>query len=638
MVVDAQTGERANWRRILARVAVYIVLANELATLIGWWLAPGTNEVLAALLPGIVSIAAGVILLSPMFMGQGVRMLQDLASGTLVVARHGTTKRLQLVPTAPLKLPSAISATGWPARMGPFDVRGVIWQSAHFALLVADDSALKRSVWLIVEPRDHSSGTKWRRQGSRVTRLRWLDGGESGQWIWNAFVAPSGAPLRYWVSPQLKFTWMEARSILEQVIDEFQHSRELDQPLTLHGLDQLWLDTQGRTLLSDVPLDDSSLAGGPSASTNPQFLSGRETRFVVEAMRMCLTGKSLPLDVPPEPIAAPLPGHARQMLAEMVQKCAEPQTDIPLADLKLRLRESANRPANVTQTIRLWMIGVSAFTLLGLSGAMTSLTRIGNQVTMIKLSDAWIEFTALQQVISDDKLYQLWQAAAPPSAVNDSLDRAAVAESLHQAAREIEQRIRQRWVHIGSLQRRILEGNVTVPILDAGPTLRFEASTAEPAMLKMLAGLNGRPGPDIAFAKLHERYEQHRNNRPIVTERNIRLSFLVANLPLLVLIAWCAVTRGGLPYLLLGVRIVRENGRPAGLWLLSLRSALTWLPFVVLCSLVVAIDLFAPQIGWLASVLHVGMLGLLLLYAAIALRWPDRVPQDWILGTTLVPG
>ncbi len=178
------------------------------------------------------------------------------------------------------------------------------------------------------------------------------------------------------------------------------------------------------------------------------------------------------------------------------------------------------------------------------------------------LSDAWIEFTALQQVISDDKLYQLWQAAAPPSAVNDSLDRAAVAESLHQAAREIEQRIRQRWVHIGSLQRRILEGNVTVPILDAGPTLHFEASSAEPAMLKMLAGLNGRPGPDIAFAKLHERYEQHRNNRPIVTERNIRLSFLVANLPLLVLIAWCAVTRGGLPYLLLGVRIVRENGRP----------------------------------------------------------------------------
>ncbi len=79
------------------------------------------------------------------------------------------------------------------------------------------------------------------------------------------------------------------------------------------------------------------------------------------------------------------------------------------------------------------MIGVARSLAFGLSGAMTSLTRIGNQVTMIKLSDAWIEFTALQQVISVINSIQLWQAAAKPSAVNVSLDALTVAESLHQA-------------------------------------------------------------------------------------------------------------------------------------------------------------------------------------------------------------
>ncbi len=59
-------------------------------------------------------------------------------------------------------------------------------------------------------------------------RLRWLDGGESGQWIWNAFVAPSGAPATLLGFAAVENFLMEARSILEQVIDEFQHSRELD--------------------------------------------------------------------------------------------------------------------------------------------------------------------------------------------------------------------------------------------------------------------------------------------------------------------------------------------------------------------------------------------------------------------------
>ncbi len=94
---------------------------------------------------------------------------------------------------------------------------------------------------------------------------------------------------------------------------------------------------------------------------------------------------------------------------------------------------------------------------------------------------------------------------------------------------------------------------------------------------------------------------------------------VIVQIPFLGLVLWSALLRGGLPFWLLGVNIVRRNGARASRWLVAWRAFLVWLPMMILNGIIVAIDLYRPDLGWLASMLHLGMLGLLLVYAAICL-------------------
>jgi hypothetical protein len=102
-------------------------------------------------------------------------------------------------------------------------------------------------------------------------------------------------------------------------------------------------------------------------------------------------------------------------------------------------------------------------------------------------------------------------------------------------------------------------------------------------------------------------------------------------------VAGAAVFRGGLSMVLTGVALVRSDGRRATRRQCALRTAVVWLPVVALLSASLALQVYAWDRAYTYTALWLIALGLLPVYVMIALWYPDRPPQDRLVGTTLVP-
>ena len=110
---------------------------------------------------------------------------------------------------------------------------------------------------------------------------------------------------------------------------------------------------------------------------------------------------------------------------------------------------------------------------------------------------------------------------------------------------------------------------------------------------------------------------------------------------------WAFLTRGGLTFPLMGLSLVRGNGRPALRVQCAWRALLVWAPVTGLAVASVWLNalywsrwpgdgsdgwmLWASSTAWWAS------LAILPLFVALALWFPKRAPHDWLAGTHLVP-
>ena len=112
-------------------------------------------------------------------------------------------------------------------------------------------------------------------------------------------------------------------------------------------------------------------------------------------------------------------------------------------------------------------------------------------------------------------------------------------------------------------------------------------------------------------------------------------------------VVWAFVFRGGLSYRMMGLALVRGDGRPALRVQCAWRALLVWAPVTGLALASVWLDaaywsawpgdgarpwmLAAASAAWWAA------LALLPLYAATAVWLPRRSLHDWLAGTHLVP-
>jgi hypothetical protein len=112
-------------------------------------------------------------------------------------------------------------------------------------------------------------------------------------------------------------------------------------------------------------------------------------------------------------------------------------------------------------------------------------------------------------------------------------------------------------------------------------------------------------------------------------------------------IAWAFLFRGGGTLRLMGLRLVRFDGRKAARWQCAWRALVLWAPVCGLLILSVWLDVWrvcegdfaAPHhwVYWLSWACWGLAVALFPIYAGLALLFPNRSVHDWLAGTYLVP-
>src|SRR5262245_52788038 len=101
--------------------------------------------------------------------------------------------------------------------IGSFVIHGAIRWDEREKMLLADDPMLGRQVWVWLRPATEPDLDATRRLLSRPARMRWVAGGQQGDWKWDAFLAPSGFPLTEAIRQSGPLEWHAAQPILERV-------------------------------------------------------------------------------------------------------------------------------------------------------------------------------------------------------------------------------------------------------------------------------------------------------------------------------------------------------------------------------------------------------------------------------------
>jgi hypothetical protein len=102
-------------------------------------------------------------------------------------------------------------------------------------------------------------------------------------------------------------------------------------------------------------------------------------------------------------------------------------------------------------------------------------------------------------------------------------------------------------------------------------------------------------------------------------------------------VAWSFVTRGGLSLSMLGLAVVRRDGKQASRWRCGWRALVMWAPLAALLVAAVWTKHAVPRPYWLPWVIYGSAIALLVSYLPAALLMPSRGLHDRLAGTCLVP-
>ncbi|MDB6078671.1 MAG: pknH 2 [Akkermansiaceae bacterium] len=341
--VAREAGGYPGYGRALVRGLVFffdrvalVLLLNPLAL----QHAHATWELALGGLPYLVMM----VLASTMRRRNGFAMLQDLASGTRVVAAPLDRARQAVTADQPV-------APEWSAEAemrGPYRVV----RRLSAAVLEAWDGVLCRHVWIAERAEGFPALTPARRNLSRPGRLHWLQGvrdaaaGEN----WDAFEAPPGRPLAELADGAQP--WSRVRHWLLEVATEYLESgRDGTRPAGI-SFRRVWI-TRGGAVWLDFPLTDSARDTRDTRDSRGELVDpvtpleniGALQRFLGRAAAACVE------------TARPL--HATQLIRTL----AEERLDS--AEMVCgNLRAAQARPAVITRRRR--MISLILWPLLAL--------------------------------------------------------------------------------------------------------------------------------------------------------------------------------------------------------------------------------------------------------------------------------
>lgn len=292
------------------------------------------------------------LIVIPMRARNGYRGTHEFASDTQVIElpapdRPWATRSVRERLDEPLVMPDDA-----PRQVGPFRVEGALRQSADEQVLLGVDEGLERRVLLWLRSAAAAVLGRMRREVARLTRLRWLSHGQDGPMHWDAFVAPTGAPLPEVVGRGGPLPWRESRALFVQLADELAAAcADGTLPATLRS-DQVWIGPGGQVKLLDMPV-----VAGPAVPAAAEDV--RALALLREVASLALEGR--PPSAPPAPPQVPLPVYAIGPLARLFG--AGPGYE-RIADFKADLEAMRERPADIGRRHRLVHVAIQTSLLL----------------------------------------------------------------------------------------------------------------------------------------------------------------------------------------------------------------------------------------------------------------------------------
>lgn len=592
------------WRAAFVRALVFhLVLVVVVLASGAMWRIPTIGPMLAAI--GLPSAAVALFLQrrrSPTQQG-----IHDYASGCRVVQRPRAEHRPSLRSLFANPLDRAALRPNLPNSVGGFRVKGVLGEEADGSTVwAAEDEALNRRILLWLRPA-HQLPDGVPAAPVRPGRLRAIG---SGEIVWNdraygwlAFVAPTGAPLVDTTSPEQPLEWADTRSILEQIVVELRAGDADGTAPDRLGADQFWIEPNGRVHLVEFPIGPIRTAVPPARDTN---------ELLRHVAAIALRG-----DLAPEGIRAPIPPHASRILDRLYS--ADPPN---LAALEEQLHASRAFPPAVSAGMRAAHIGlIVAFSGLGLT--LLVLTAIGfSLILATNAAGNRYRSAAILEGLESPAQVASWR-------VQSSILREELAGEKLDEWRE---------------RFRAMERSDQAEFTEAVEVL----SRPERSVAGTLYGLEESSEDLLGSSSMVEFLERQvllnrirvmvpsiRNERE---SRSLATQFTILDLAIVLGFATFAFAfRGGVSFVLSGIALVRDDGRPASRWRCAGRELLMWTPLLALVLANVWIQSLQPEWIVVRLVLDFTILLVLLAYLVIGLRYSNRAPHDQILGTSMVP-
>ena len=648
--------------RALVRVGVFELLIN-LGAFASWiiqvvvWPDGMSPEELQ-----LYSMFSGAFSLGGMLLGVGImcltmrarngyRGLHEWASGTRTLQVVSPAQRLYVrAPARPLGLSRSDDL---PQRLGPFVIEGAYPRTAAGTILVGEDANLSRKAWLWLRPADEPPVPAARRELSRLTRLRWLSSGRAGEQQWDAFLAPAGCSLPELVANEGRLTWPQARPILEQVTEELTAACADGTLPPVLSAEQVWVQPDGRVYLLDMPLGGTAALPNVKADQPPEQLTARPAdggaSAVLEAQPadaadqeralgllrevavLALEGGLRPPADEGRPVRAPLPGYARQFLDRLFG--TEQPAIIEVRELRDELARTRNFPLEVSRGRRGAHVAVlSAFLLFSLGCCVLPVS-----VT----PGSWATMFIHTQALDQENDLRALEAGALCDYLSGSLhlDPLVRARAAVQYARDQGLRA-QLQARLDETRREHADRLAAMSWLAREFVLTVEQSM-EQHHLQQPQPTWFKPGDfrrQAEWAARRDRVDWRDSSRT----RFVMLGFWPA-----VWVLTAFVLRGGLTFPMVGLALVRSDGRKAGRFRCAWRALLVWAPVTALLAASAWLDIWywsmwphardVAWVTWVSLVCWWGAVALLVAYAALAVLFPARTLHDWLSGTSLVP-
>jgi uncharacterized RDD family membrane protein YckC len=607
-VRDASAKITPSFLQVGWRTFVFLFFAGGLGSLVERWIVFETGHED----PGkvlLVHLAGCLFLFSTMRSRNGYRGVHEFLSRTRVVQLNWPRPVRRLVPrrdAAPTIEPMD-SAPELPQQFGSYQPQGILERSGNCFRLLVVDANLRRQVNLIVRPAEMGNLPESRRTLSRPGRVRWLTGGTTNGWAWDALLAPNGCRLADLVEPTRPLDWPETLPILEQVADESiaaAADQSLARPLAPNSV---FVRPDGRIQIVD------SLQGPPLTEQDGLAL-------LREIVPLALEGRARPAQARPKRIRAVMPLHASQTINRLMGVNDQGYADIrqfraDLTNLETRPSETATPQRLVSLGFHGLFLALPMLILLGFSGLFN-----GFIVSMLKIDEQRI--ATIRKTMERNPA----EITAQVPLLNNPLRYRSVFNEFTDAGERISDHIQviQRGLNAAERLGVRLVTDYVVPNIDSTHDMNDDSWK----MIYMVAS-DSLAGP--------QRLTRYWENWELLESVLNQAFFIVTGCFAAAVIVWSILLRDGLALWFAGLVLVRADGRKAARWQSTLRAAVVWLPPLILLCLCVAVKTWWPERIMLHNSLWLGAVMLLMSYGVNGVLRPGRGWHDRIAGVYVVP-